>query len=128
VCADPRRDRPARHHAETVEQFVRDRLRVADGKRKCKPATVNADLRALHRVFALAIRRGVVRDNPVRRVDRPRADAPAIDWFRDDELRDGLAKTPSQRMRDVPMLMAMTGVRRGEAARLEPVHVPLVSR
>lgn len=113
---------------ETVEQFVRDRLRVADGQRKVKPATVNADLRALHRVFALAIRRGVVRENPVHQVDRPRADVPPMDWFRDDELRELLPRLPTQRHRDVVLLLAMTGLRRSEAAKLEPGHIRLKVR
>jgi len=107
----------------TIEQFVLDRLRVADGKRQCKPATVNADLRALHRVFAVAIRRGIVRENPVHRVDRPRADAPAMDWFTDAELRETIGKVTNERARDVLLLFALTGVRRSEAARLEPGHV-----
>jgi len=109
--------------AETIEQFVRDRLRPAEGQRRAKPATVNADLRALHRVFAVAIRRGVVRENPVQRVDRPRADVPAMDWFTDAELRAVLAKVRDQRARDVLLLFALTGIRRSEAARLEPGHV-----
>ena len=109
---------------ETIEQFVLDRLR-GDGARRVKPATVNADLRALHRVFALAIRRGVVKTNPVRQVDRPRADAPAMDWFTDAELRDLLAKVVDQRAGDVLRLFALTGIRRSEAARLEPGHVRL---
>lgn len=107
--------------AETIEQFILDRLR-GDGRR-VKAATVNADLRALHRVFAVAIRRGVVRDNPVRRVDRPRADAPAMDWFTDSELRDLLARFSDQRTKDVLLLFAATGIRRSEAARLGPGHV-----
>lgn len=114
--------------AETIEQFVLDRLRPGEGARKVKPATVNADLRALHRVFAVAIRKGHVRDNPVRKVDRPRADAPAMDWFTDAELRDLLGKITDQRMRDVLLLFALTGVRRSEASRLEPVHVRMTLR
>lgn len=109
---------------ETVEQFVRDRLAGAKG-RKVKPATVNSDLRALHRVFAVAIRRGIVRDNPVRRVDRPRADRPALDWFTDAEFRAVLQRIADQHHRDVLLLFALTGVRRSEAARLEPGHVRL---
>lgn len=111
--------------AATIEEFVRERLRPAEGKRKVKPATVNADLRALHRVFAVAIRRSIVKENPVQRVDRPRADAPAMDWFTDAELREVLAKVRDEHARDVLTLFAMTGVRRSEAARLEPGHVRL---
>lgn len=114
----------SRISAETIEQFIRDRLAAGDG-RKVKPATVNADLRALHRVFAVAIRRGIVKTNPVRLVDRPRADAPAMDWFTDAELREALGKIRDQSSRDVLLLFACTGIRRSEAARLEPGHVRL---
>lgn len=114
--------------AETIEQFIRDRLRPGEGERKVKPATVNADLRALHRVFAVAIRKGHVHDNPVRKVDRPRADAPAMDWFTDGELRDVLGKITNQRLRDVLLVFALTGVRRSEASRLEAGHVRMTLR
>jgi site-specific recombinase XerD len=111
-----------RINRETIEQFIRDRLRVVEGQRRVKPQTVNADLRALHRVFAIAIRQGVVRENPVRQVDRPRADAPAIDWFRDDELA-ALLPMLTPHARDVVQFFAMTGIRRSEAARLAPSSV-----
>jgi site-specific recombinase XerD len=104
---------------ETIEEFTRQRLR------EVKAATVNAHLRALHRVFAHAIRRGITRENPVRQVDRPRADAPAMDWFTDAELAALLARITDQRQRDLVLLFALTGIRRSEAARLEPGHVRL---
>lgn len=104
---------------ETIEEFVRDRLRDV------KAATVNSHLRALHRVFAHAIRRGIVKDNPVRQVDRPRADAPAMDWLTDAELAALLTKIDDQRQRDLVLLFALTGIRRSEAARLETGHVRL---
>lgn len=118
--------------SESIEQFIRDRLAEyskqpteTDPGRRVKPATVNANLRALHRVFAVAIRRGVVDDNPVRQVDRPRADAPAMDWFTQEEFRDLLGRISDPYTRDVLLLFGMTGVRRSEAARLEPQHVRL---
>lgn len=117
---------------ETIEQFIRDRLQDYARQpsdthpgRRIKPATVNADLRALHRVFAVAIRRGVINDNPVRKVDRPRQDAPAIDWFTDKELRDLLARIDDEHTCDVIKLFALTGVRRSEASRILKEHVRL---
>lgn len=112
---------------DMLEQFIRDRL-AGEGKRKVSPATVNADLRALHRVFAVAIRRGVVRENPVRHVERPRADEPAMDWFTSEEFAQALAKIDDQRTRDVLTLFALTGIRRSEAARLQPGHLRRNSR
>lgn len=124
----------------TVEQFIRDRLadwakrpvldkdgNVITPGRHVKPATVNADLRALHRVFAIAIRRGHADTNPVRQVDRPRADAVAMAWFTEDEFRELLAKVTDQAAFDLFALLAMTGVRRSEAARLTVDHVRLAN-
>lgn len=126
---------------EQLEQFVRDRLQelarrpVLDAKgavlepgRRVKPATVNADLRALHRVFSVAIRRGQVTANPVRQLDRPRADAVAMDWFRADEMGELLARITDERAHDLVALLALTGIRRSEAARLEPGHVRVRAR
>ena len=117
---------------EMIEEFVRDRLRdwarrptAGDPGKRVKPATVNADLRALHRVFAVAIRRGVVKGNPVKQVDRPREDKAAMDWFRDDELREFLGRIEDQRTQDILALFALTGIRRSEAARLRRDDVRL---
>ena len=117
---------------ETIEQYIRDRLQDwaklptdDDPGRRVKPATVNADLRALHRVFAVAIRRGIIDTNPVRRVDRPRADVPAMDWFTPNELAKLIASLDCVVTRDVLLLFGLTGIRRSEAARLEPGHVRL---
>lgn len=122
----------------TIEQFIRDRLRdwakepvlAEDGTvvtpgRQLKPATVNADLRALHRVFAVAIRKGQVDANPVRQVDRPRADATAMDWFTEEELRALLGRVTDQGALDLFTLLSLTGIRRSEAARLRAEHVRL---
>lgn len=115
---------------EMLEQFVRDRLQesVGKGERKVKPATVNADLRALHRLFAIAIRKGQVTTNPVRQVDRPRADTPAMDWIPARELAQLLGKVRDQQAQDLFLLVAMTGCRRSEVARLEAGHVRLKTR
>ena len=120
--------------AETVEQYIRDRLAeyakqpnpdTGDPGRRVKPATVNANLRALHRVFAIAIRRGVVDKNPVRMVDRPRQDTPPMDWFTQAEFRGLLQRVDDPFARDVFALFALTGIRRAEAARLGREHVRL---
>lgn len=98
---------------EAIDEFVRERLRDVS------PATVNADLTALHRIFAVAVRKGWVVENPVRRVVRPRADRAAIDWYTEDELAailDRLGEDPASR--DLVALLAYTGIRRSEAGRL----------
>lgn len=102
---------------ENLERFVRDRLRHV------KPATVNADLRALHRVFEVAIRCVQAKTNPVKLVDRPRADRPAMDWFEDADLHCLLSRVTDQPAKDLFVFLAKTGLRRSEMARLKPEHV-----
>ena len=120
-----------------LEQFVRDRLQDWAAKpnedrafagRRVLPSTVNADLRALNRVFAIAIRRGQVDSNPVRQVDRPRADRPAMDWFTLKELGDLLDLITVQADKDLLQFFALTGIRRSEAERLLIGHVRVNAR
>lgn len=101
----------------TVEQHVRDR------RQDVSPATVNAELRALHRVFALAIRRGLVRDNPVKLVDRLRADRPAIHFFEAESFSALLEKVTDQFAADLFVAFAYTGLRRSEMSRVQPEDV-----
>jgi site-specific recombinase XerD len=96
----------------SLEEFVRDRVKDV------KPATVNADLTALHRVFAVAIRRGHATTNPVRMVDRPRADRPAMHFFPAEDLGALLDQVGDQFARDLFIAFASTGLRRAELARL----------
>jgi len=101
----------------SLEQFVRDRLAVVTA------ATVNADLRALHRVFAIAIRRGNATLNPVRMVDRPRAVLAPMDWFEVDDLAALLGRVDDPVAAAVFAVMFYTGLRRSELSRLERAHV-----
>jgi len=104
---------------DRLQEWVRDRLRDV------QPSTVNADLRALHRVYAVAIRTGLAETNPVRRVRRPREEAPAIDWIPQADLARLLARVRAEdpKAADLFLLLALTGLRRSEAARLMPEHV-----
>ena len=107
---------------QRIEEVVRERLR------EVAAATVNADLRALHRVFAIAIRRGHVDKNAVKMVDRPREDRPPIDWFTEAELAILLEQVTVEMDRDLFAVVAYSGVRRSELARLGPDHVRLQLR
>jgi len=107
---------------ERLEQLVRERLTEVCAR------TVNADLRALHRVFAVAIRRGQVSGNPVRLVDRPREDHPPMNWFPMDQLAELLARVGDPWERDVFVLIAHTGIRRAEVGRLRVDHFHIRQR
>jgi integrase len=105
----------------------KDGVVVTPGRR-VKPATVNADLRALHRVFALAIRRGDASRNPVQLVTKPRVDRPPMDWFTADEFAARIARVTDEEAADLFRLIALSGVRRSEIARLRRQDVRLQAR
>ncbi len=108
-----------------IEQWILER------RRSVSASTVNADLRALHRCFSVAIRRGYVGDNPVRRVDRPKESDREMDYFEAEELTAILSIVRDAcgfQEHDMIAFFASTGVRRSEAARLEVDHVNLASR
>lgn len=122
----------------TVEKFIRTRLqdwaklpvldkngKVVEPGRHVKPATVNADLRALHRVFVIAKRSSPDLHNPVAEVERPRADDIAMDWFTETEVRDLLARVDHEPDRDLFTVFALTGLRLSEVARLRVPSVRL---
>lgn len=122
---------------ETIERFIRVRqkdwarapqLDPETGKvlvpgRHVKAATINADLRALHRVFVVAKRLDKLLENPVREVERPRADDVAMDWFTETEIRDLLQRVEWEPTRDLFTLFALTGMRLSEVARLTVASV-----
>ena len=105
--------------AARLDEWIKERLREVTA------ATVNADLRALHRAFAVAIRLGWADRNPVKEVDRPRHDTPPMDWFTPEELAAVLAKVESGTDRDLFALIALTGIRRAELSRLRPESIRL---
>lgn len=117
---------------DTIERFIRTRQKdwvkepvvdketgkVVDPGRKVKAATIHADLRALHRVFAVARKANPHLVNPVSDVDRPRVAEVAMDWFGEAEIRELLGRVEYEPDRDLFTLFVLTGLRRSEVARL----------
>ncbi|MEO0478395.1 MAG: tyrosine-type recombinase/integrase [Planctomycetota bacterium] len=108
----------------TIEEFVEIRMgQVA-------AATVNHDLRTLNRLFELAMKNDLIDTNPVRLVERPRADMPRTDYFEAEEIADAVRQLAegNQFDADVVGLLATTGLRRAELSRLTVGDVNLRSR
>lgn len=79
----------------------------------------------LHRAFVDAVRWGILARNPADLVDRPSARRPEIKAWTPAELRQFLNFTSEDRLAPLWRLMAMTGVRRGEALGLRWSDVDL---
>lgn len=116
---------------ETIEQFVQARLREPhslDPSRTVQVATVLGDVRALNTVFTLAIFRGAIDANPIKRVRLPRPKRGRdIAWFAPAEMAEVLRRirewpkthrlTP-ERDAAIVEFIALTGLRLAEATAL----------
>jgi integrase len=105
---------------EEVEWFVRTKR--GDG---LSPNSILHHLRALNRLFVLAMRKGLVDANPVARVAKPKAVEPRFDVFGWGEAVALLERVAEQAQDDalVLRLFLYSGLRRAEAARLGRQHV-----
>lgn len=81
-------------------------------------------MRAINSVFALALKQGAVRDNPVSRIEAPKVVRSAPKVLKPAELH-ALLTAASQRLRPLLVLQAFAGVRRAEAERLTWAHIHL---
>ncbi len=81
-------------------------------------------MRAINSVFALALKQGTVRDNPVSRIEAPKVIRSAPKVLKPAELH-ALLTAASQRLRPLLVLQAFAGVRRAEAERLTWAHIHL---
>lgn len=82
-------------------------------------STIRAHLRALGRIFNLAIREGYVTENPVERVRKPAVEERMPDRFSREEVEEVLAAIREARAQvdaDVVQLLFTTGLRRTELA------------
>ena len=120
-----------------IEQYASIRMqkdaKAEKGKRRVSAAGIAADLRALSRVFTLAIARGSLHENPLKRATLPKPKAKDPHRFMPAELRDVLAlirKSPQPKAdtdADIIELLASTGLRLSEAARLTVSDVDLAA-
>jgi integrase len=113
-------------NAGMVEQYKARRAVYVSPKtgKQLKPATVNRELAALRSIFNLAIKHGIVKENPVKGVGFLREDNEQMRVLsHDEEARYLEAATP--RLREVAELIVNTGIRPEEVYRLrrEDVHI-----
>lgn len=107
---------------------------LADGKRSnggggLAPRTVRYIHTILHRAFKDAVRWGRLARNPADAADPPRASAshkPTMKTWTADQVRAFLAYTAAHRLYAAFLLLATTGMRRGEALGLRWCDLDLV--
>jgi len=107
--------------SRAVEKFIAAR------RRKVRPATVNKDLRTLRAIFAKAVKRGYLKQNPFDGVKRLREPERPIRVLTTDEIERLLAAAPSLRWKALIYLALTTGMRLGELTHLEWDDVDLAS-
>lgn len=83
------------------------------------PQSRRAILVALHRALGDAVRAGLIRTNPAAGVKRPRVRRPEMHVWSREELSTFLRETRDERLGPLWHLLAMSGLRRGEALGLK---------
>ena len=107
--------------AHAVERFVAARCKAV------RPATVNKDLRTLRAIFAKAIKRGYLKENPFDGAEKLREPERFIRILSLDEIDRVLAAAPSLRWKALMYLALTTGMRLGELTHLEWDEVDLAA-
>ena len=95
--------------------------------RVLSPATRRAVLVLLHHALGDAVRDGLLRSNPATGVRRPKVRQPEMKTWNRQELASFLAATRENRLSPLWRLLAMTGLRRGEALGLKWPDVDLAA-
>lgn len=91
------------------------------------PASRRAILVVLHHALGDAVAAGLLRTNPAHGVPRPKVRAPELHTWSRDELAAFLQATKDDRLSPLWRLLAMTGLRRGEALGLKWPDVDLAA-
>ena len=112
-----------------IQEFRRSRealLTQHDTKRK--PATVARELSILSKVFAIAVKNGIIDENPVRKVKLPKFDNMQHRVLSFDEEQRLFDHISSEWVRDVCRFALLTGLRQNDIMNLTPFQVDLPNR
>ena len=109
-------------NAADIQGFIAARLK---GGRN--PTTVQTDLKTLNTPFALALRQGLILNNPVAAADAPTAEKEAREPFTSGEIAALLSKA-SEEWKTVILLAAFQGLRLGDATKLQWSNVDFAER
>ena len=93
--------------------------------RPLSPATRSGLLVTLHRALGDAVEAGLLRTNPAAKVKRPKVRRPEMYTWPAPQLAKFLHATREDRLAPLWHLLALTGLRRGEALGLQWFHVDL---
>jgi integrase len=104
----------AKHIADLVAELVEHGGRDDRRGPGLASKTVRATITVLNRVFADAVRRGLIARNPAEHVDRPRVVDKEMAWWTVDEARRFLDHVAGDRLEALWTLALTTGMRRGE--------------
>lgn len=93
-----------------------------------KPITANKDITTLHTFFNRAVKLGYLRKNPAKGVVKIRVTKPKIPRFLSKEELKKILEESNDRLRDILIVLANTGMRYGELQNLEWNDVDLNGR
>ena len=104
--------------AKTLRGFIAERLEAGE-----KPRTVNLYLSALSSFCKYLLRKGLLKENPIDSIKRPKEEHRLPDFYSKDALKEYLESPVAEgyapmRNRTLILLIYSTGIRRAEAAGL----------
>ena len=101
---------------------------IAAQNRRISPATMHRIHATLVNALSNAVRRGLITSNPAQLVELPRTPYPSLQVWSAAQLSEFLSVTASDRLQPLLLLLALTGLRRGEAIGLRWSDVDLERR
>lgn len=121
-----------KHILDFLHNLEEDGMRLDGKPGKLSSSTIFLNYRILNNIFNIAVKLGIVQENPVKRVDKPRVEYKEVEVYSLEEASHLLKCLESET--DVPhwqiiiKLAITTGMRRSELFGLEFKHIDLEKR